>query len=274
MSACTTTSAPPTPPPTTKPAPARTATTGKAPAESFELRTQKLDLSRGAGRPLPTTVWMPAATGRYPMILFSHGLSTTPRSYATLLTAWARAGFVVAAPAYPHTAAGVADFNPVDVLNQPTDARSVITQVGQRLADRIDPARIAAAGHSAGGVTTLGLFAGPRDDRLRAGVVLAGRQIVSAALQGAAAPLLFVHGKRDATVAYADGHAVYDAVTWPKAFLTVTEGGHVSSGDELDVITTTTTDFWRWSLYRDPAAKARLPKDATRGGLATLADRL
>jgi fermentation-respiration switch protein FrsA (DUF1100 family) len=122
-------------------------------------------------------------------------------------------------------------------------------------------------------VTTLGMFA-TRDDRLRAGVVLAGRQIIAAPLRGAAVPMLFVHGKRDETVAYVDGRAVYDAVTWPKAFLTVTEGGHTPVGGELDVVIATTTDFWRWSLYGDATAKGRLRADATHGGLATLADEL
>ena len=43
---------------------------------------------------------------------------------------------------------------------------------------------------------------------------------------------------------------------------------------DLGVIKTTTADFWRWSLYGDPAAKARLPRDSTKGGVATLTDRL
>ncbi|WP_433297616.1 alpha/beta hydrolase family protein [Actinoplanes sp. CA-030573] len=241
-----------------------------APARDFAVRTQKLSLARG-DRPLPTTIWRPATGGVYPLILFSHGLQATPGSYDELLTTWARAGFVVAAPAYPHTAAGVAQFNPVDVVNQPADARFVITEVVKRLGGT---GPIAAAGHSAGGITTLGLFAGERDERLRAGVILAGRQIFTTPLTGARTPLLFVHGKRDRTVAYADGRAVYDAVSWPKAFLTVTDGGHTPTGRQLDVVAGTSTDFLRWSLYGDAAAKARLPRDATRGGLATLADRL
>lgn len=245
---------------------------GKAPTESFAVRTEKLRLSRAADRPLPTTIWRPEADGAYPLILFSHGLGGAPSDYDDLLTRWARAGFIVAAPAYPHTAKGVAERNPVDILNQPADASYVITQVVRRLGSDAGP--IAAAGHSAGGITTLGLFAGNRDKRLRAGVILAGRQIIAAPLSGAATPLLFVHGKRDNAVAYADGHAAYDAVTWPKAFLTVTRGGHVSTGRELAVIAETSTDFLRWSLYGDAAAKKRLPRDAARGGLATLADRL
>jgi len=220
---------------------------------------------------LPTTIWRPTTAGTYPLILFSHGLEATPADYRELLTTWAKAGFVVAAPTYPHTAAGVAEFNPVDLVYQPLDAEYVITQVVKRLGP-VGP--IAAAGHSGGGVTTLGMFSGNRDERLKAGVIMAGRQIIATPLTGPRTPLLFVHGKRDRTVAYADGRAVYDAVTWPKAFLTFPAGGHTPSTAELDVVAATSTDFWRWSLYGDPAPKTRLTKDATRGRLGTLADRL
>jgi len=258
-------------PPSRRPAalPAR-----EAPDRDLALATRTLALSRGADRPLPTTVWYPRAAGSYPLILFSHGLGGAPRNYSDLLTSWARAGFVVAAPAYPHTAAGVREFNVLDLLNQPADAGEVITRTLAAFKSRIDPQRIAAAGHSGGGITTLGMFTGNRDDRLRAGVVLSGRQIVASPFTGPAAPLLFVHGKRDTTVSYADGRAAYNAVAWPKAFLTITDGGHLPAGEELDVVVATSTDFWRWSLYGDRAAKSRLGKDATRGGLATLADKL
>ncbi|WP_433369976.1 alpha/beta hydrolase family protein [Actinoplanes sp. CA-142083] len=236
------------------------------------MRTQELSLARGTNRPLPTTVWRPTTGGPYPLILFSHGLQAAPKNYASLLTAWAGAGFVVAAPAYPFTAGTASNYNPIDVLNQPLDASHVITELVGR--GGIDTQRIAAAGHSAGGVTTLGMFSGRRDTRLKAGVILAGRQLIKTPLTGPAAPLLFVHGKRDRTVAYADGHTVYDAVTWPKAFLTFPDGGHVAVGAELDVITEASTDFWRWTLYGDEAAKSRIPKDATRGSLGTLANHL
>lgn len=243
----------------------------KAPSRVFPIKSERLSLARGADRPLPTTIWRPTTAGTYPLILFSHGLEATPANYRELLTTWAKAGFIVAAPTYPHTAAGVADFNPVDLVYQPLDAEYVITQVAKRLGP-VGP--IAAAGHSGGGVTTLGMLSGNRDDRLKAAVVMAGRQIIATPLTGPSTPLLFVHGKRDEVIDYADDHAVYAATTWPKAFLTVTDGGHVPTGAELAVVATTSTDFLRWSLYGDPAAKRRLPRDATRGNLATLENRL
>jgi dipeptidyl aminopeptidase/acylaminoacyl peptidase len=243
--------------------------TATVPTGTFAIESQKLELSRGADRPLPTTIWYPTTGGRFALILFSHGLTATPAEYEDLIKSWAEAGFAVAAPTYPHTAGGVSDYNPLDVVNQPADAGYVITELLKRYPDQIDSDRIAAAGHSAGGVTTLGMFTGTRDARLKAAVVLAGRQLVTTPLTGAATPFLFVHGKRDDTVAIADARAVYNAMTWPKAFLTVTDGNHVATDAELPVIARTSTDFWRWSLYGDEPSRARLRPDATAGGLAT-----
>jgi fermentation-respiration switch protein FrsA (DUF1100 family) len=256
---------------------------GNAPTRTFAIEERHLAFRRGAARPLPTTIWAPTAAnpGPFPLVLFSHGLTSEPRAYASVLTAWAKAGFIVAAPAYPHTSYGVKDFNALDVANQPADASTVIDRMlalnstpGDPLRGRINAGRIAAAGHSAGGITTIGLFTGARDDRLVAGIVLAGERILNVPFAGPAAPLLFVHGKLDTTVSYAHGLAAFQAVPWSRAMLTVTDGGHVAITKDFGPVIATTTDFLRWSLYGDAAAKGRLPADATEGGLATLTDQL
>ncbi|MFG1602752.1 alpha/beta hydrolase family protein [Actinoplanes sp. NPDC049265] len=252
--------------------------TRAAPADDLPIASRELDLQRGQDRPLPTTVWYPTAGPKpFPLIVFSHGLTSEPEAYATILEAWARAGFVVAAPKFPHTKYRAEDYDPLDVINQPADVSEVITRMlayGREHDGLIDPSRIAAAGHSAGGITTVGLFSGTRDKRLTAGVVLSGRQVLPVPFQGAPAPMLFVHGKLDKTVPYADGKATFDAVRWPKALLTVTEGGHVALTKDFAPVIATTTDFLRYALYGDASARKRLKKDATRGGLATLTDDL
>ncbi|MFI6267007.1 chlorophyllase [Micromonospora sp. NPDC051006] len=271
---------------------------GTAPAKSFAVGVRQLKLDRD-GRALPVTVWYPAtgraggtpersataADGKFPVVMFSHGLGGRPADYATLLTRWAAAGFVVAAPTFPHTARG-ADGNVLDVLNQPADVSYVLTQVlaldgkaGDPLRGRLAGDRVAAAGHSAGGVTTVGLFTGGRDERLDAGVVFAGTSLgVGTAFAGAAAPQLFVHGERDEVVEYAAGKAVYDAVPWPKAMLSLTKGDHgralLADGASLRLVSDTTVEFLRWSLYGDAAAKGRISADAAREGLATFDDHL
>jgi fermentation-respiration switch protein FrsA (DUF1100 family) len=244
------------------------------------------------------TLWYPAggnadgparsgarpASGRFPLVLFSHGLTGAPADYRELLVRWAAAGFVVAAPAYPHTSGDAARVDVLDVLNQPADASYVITNVlaldakrGDPLRGRLDSARVGAAGHSAGGVTTIGLFTAGRDDRLDAGIVLAGSALgVGTAFAGSPAPLLFVHGARDEVVSYASGRAAYDAVPWPKAMLTLPRGDHgralLGAGDPgFRAVAGATTDFLRWSLYGDAGAKRRLGGS---GEVATLDDRL
>ncbi|HEX2771088.1 MAG TPA: chlorophyllase [Micromonosporaceae bacterium] len=276
-------------------APARA--TGVAPSDTFPVGIRRLSVNRGGARPLPVTIWYPAtdsggsapqpAAGRFPVVLFSHGLTARPADYGPLLTAWAAAGFVVAAPAFPHTSRGASRFDVFDVVNQPADASYVLTQVlaldrkaGDPLRGRLNTDRVGAAGHSAGGITTIGLFTLGRDERLDAGIVLAGSALgVGTAFTGPAAPQLFVHGQLDDVVSYPAGKAAYDAVPWPKAMVSLPDGDHgrgiMRSGNKaFGVVTDTTVEFLRWTLYADPAAKRRLPATATRGGLADLDDRL
>ena len=258
----------PSPPPSSA-ATAAAPVSGAAPATKFAVETRKLKLSRGDDRPLPTNLWYPAkGDGPFPVIVFSHGLTARPGDYADLLSRWARAGFVVAAPAYPHTSAGVADFNVLDLLNQPADASYVLSRVlalgrkaGDPLNGRLDAGHVAAAGHSGGGITTLGLLSGARDARLSAAIVLAGQQVLPGTFTGAPVRTLFVHGKLDRTVQYADGLAAFKAVPWPKGLLTLPDAGHVvTAGRGFDLVARATTEFWQWSLYGDAAAGRRLDR--------------
>ncbi|XTZ14860.1 alpha/beta hydrolase family protein [Micromonospora echinospora] len=304
LAACSTDAAPTTRSPAAEPS--ATATPGpgiprgRAPEQTFAVGVRQLPLNRDGDRPLPVTLWYPArgeaggtaersapvAGGRFPVVVFSHGLGARPADYAALLTRWAAAGFVVAAPTFPHTSRGSVQVNPLDVLNQPADVSYVLTEVlgldersGDPLRGRLATGRVAATGHSAGGVTTIGLFTLSRDERLDAGVVLAGTALgVGSTFAGAAAPQLFVHGELDEVIDYASGRAAYDRVPWPKAMLSLPRGDHgralLSDGASLRVVSDTTVEFLRWSLYGDEAARGRLPANAARGGLATLDDRL
>ncbi|MFI6822028.1 alpha/beta hydrolase family protein [Micromonospora sp. NPDC050187] len=304
LAACSADAAPATWSPAAEPSatatPAPGIPRGQAPEQTFAVGVRQLTLNRDGDRPLPVTLWYPArgaaggaaersapaAGGRFPVVVFSHGLGGRPADYAALLTRWAAAGFVVAAPTFPNTSRGAAPVNPLDVLNQPADVSYVLTEV-LRLDERADDPlrgrlatdRVAAAGHSAGGVTTIGLFTLGRDERLDAGVVLAGTALgVGSTFAGTAAPQLFVHGELDEVVDYSSGRAAYDRVPWPKAMLSLPRGDHgqalLSDGASLRVVSDTTVEFLRWSLYGDEAARDRLPADAARGGLATLDDRL
>ena len=263
---------------------------GQAPTETYPVGVRQLDLAR-TNRPLRTVVWYPAAgiiggdgtqpvaAGVFPLVLFSHGLTSSPEAYQAITRRFAAAGFIVAAPAYPYTSSTASPYNPADLINQPADASTVITAVlalnttpGDPLAGHLDPARVAAAGHSGGAYTTVGMLAGARDYRLRAAIVLAGGSL-GGAFHGPPAPVLFVHGDRDAVVSYPIGQAVFTQISWPKAFLTVVNGDHGSylnaPSPAGSAVISTMLNFLRWTLYADPRALARIPGEAVVDGVTT-----
>ncbi|MFF3857199.1 alpha/beta hydrolase family protein [Micromonospora sp. NPDC002575] len=251
---------------------------GPAPATAYPVGVLTFTLDPGGARPLPVTVWYPAArggvaTGRFPVVVFSHGLDSLPALHAPLTSRWAAAGFVVAAPAYPHTRRGAARFTRADVRHQPADGWRLIrhlvrldTRRGDPLAGHLDVARFAAAGHSAGGFTTAGMLTSGHPPRLRAGIVIAGGGLAGA-FAGPTAPVLFVHGDADPVVAVTVGRAAYARTPGPAGFLTVAGGDHgaylTPGRPGFAQVLATTTDFLRWALYGDRAALRRLPADAT-----------
>ena len=173
----------------------------------------------------------------YPLIVFAHGLGADPRLYTSLLSHWAAAGFVVAAPQFPLTSSetpGGPDAG--DVINQPGDVSFVITSVlaaSKRpvglLSGLIKPRAIGAAGHSNGAITTLGLVMNTccEDRRVKAAVVMAG---ATEAFPGGhyvpakAPPLLLVHGTNDSLVPYGGAIAVFNGARGPKGLLTIKRG--------------------------------------------------
>ncbi|MFC3741865.1 alpha/beta hydrolase family protein [Paractinoplanes deccanensis] len=232
-----------------------------------------------AGRPLTTLVFYPAArptaghgggrsgraktqrvpaAGRFPLVLFSHGLRSSPERFAAALSSWAAAGFVVAAPTYPHTSEFAPRFDRGDIVRQPDDARHVLREVLRLDVDRrdalsghIDTERIAALGHSAGGYTTSGLFVAGHDPRLRAGVILAG-WAAPGAFAGPPATMLFIQGKADPVVPVKVSRAAYDRVPWPKSYILMrrdSHGTYLRPGDRgYAAMLATTTDFLRGTL--------------------------
>jgi len=262
---------------------------------SYPVGLRVLHLSRGPHRPLPTLVLYPAAPyatvdsasdpsrvrhgsatdpadGRFPLVLFSHGLSGSPERYAAALTGWAAAGFVVAAPTYPYTSEFTKQFRRTDIVHQPDDARYVLDRIrrldgtpGDPLAGHIDTDRIAAVGHSAGGYTTAGLFTAGHDPRLLAGVIMAG-WIAPGAFAGPPATILFLQGTSDPVVPAAVSRRAFDRVPWPKAYLLMRRNSHTTylrpGGIGYALMESTVVDFLRWTLDGDEAARARLPRGA------------
>ncbi|MET8910710.1 alpha/beta hydrolase [Micromonospora sp. NPDC004551] len=225
----------------------------------------------------------PVAVGRFPVVVYSHGLRSLPELHAPLTTRWAAAGFVVAAPTYPRTNLRARDFTRADVRNQPADGWRLIRHLvrldarpGDPFAGHLAVDRFAAAGHSAGGFTTAGMFTSGHSSRLRAGIVIAGGGLAGS-FAGPMAPLLFVHGGADPIVPESVGRAAYARSLGPAAFLGLPGQGH---GEYLTPgrpgfaqVLAATTDFLRWTLYDDRRARNRLPADALLPGVTTLTTR-
>jgi len=99
------------------------------------------------------------------MVVFAHGYDVTPDTYAALLDAWVRAGFVVVAPFFPdESASEVASQRGAntegDLPNEAGDLTFVTRSVLQASANEttgcpivsglVEPSEIALAGHSDG----------------------------------------------------------------------------------------------------------------------------
>ncbi|MFD6663989.1 alpha/beta hydrolase [Micromonospora chalcea] len=215
----------------------------------------------------------PFAAGRFPVVIYSHGLRSLPALHAALTSRWAAAGFVVVAPAYPRTNLRARHYTRDDVRNQPADAWRLVRHLvrlgarpGDPLGAHLAVDRFAAAGHSAGGHTSLGMFASGQPSPLRAGIVIAGGRMV-AGFSRPLAPMLFVHGSADRIVPESIGRAAYARCLGPAAFLSLRGQGHgeylTPGRSGFAQVLATTTDFLRWTLYADRAALRRLPADAT-----------
>jgi dienelactone hydrolase len=230
-----------------------------APAPPFEVAELTRTYTNNS-RTLVTSVRVPDGPGPFPLVVFAHGSGGHERKTTMLLDAWARAGHVVAAPAFPMTNDDVQPRVIGDYVEQPGDVTTVIDNVlaeseaaSGPLAGAVDADRIGLAGHSLGGATMYGLVADTccRDDRVDAVIALSAPRLPFP--EGSAAPsnlpLLVVHGTADGSVPYDSGRAVYDAWTGPKWFLTLERGPHSAAYEDpptaWDVIVEeATTRFW------------------------------
>lgn len=289
-----------------KSAPASNATSTSNSAKRYPVGSTTETFTR-SDRTLETLVLYPAAgdtgigiathdappakaDGPFPLIVFAHGFTATPVDYKPLLMQWAAAGYVVVAPKFAKSSAGAPGGPDAgDFANQPADMSTVITETEKLaasgsgpLSGLVKPGDVGAAGHSLGGITTLGLVANTccRDQRVKAAVVMAGDS--QSFPKGKfdyddVPPILLIHGTGDTFVAYDSSVDVFNAITGPKALLTIKGGDHSSPVKTAGVgaIETidSTIDFFDYYLKGDRDALARLRHDgsssATRIVIAT-----
>ncbi len=192
-------------------------------------------------RRLVTVIRYPAgARGRLPVVIFGHGFAVTPAPYAALLRAWARAGYIVAAPIFPlENADAPGGPNESDLINQPQDMSFVITRLeamgAQRqgfLAGMIDYAGIAVSGQSDGGETALGVAYDRHflDRRVSAAVILSGAVIPGVGgfdFPAPSPPLLATQGTADTINPPSFTSAFFDVAPPPKYLLTMFGAPHL-----------------------------------------------
>ncbi len=234
-------------------------------------------------RVLPTLLYIPTASTPRPLIMFSHGYHGAPRKFSQLFRAWARAGYMVAAPRFPLTSDRGRPYDSLgDFVNQPGDISFVLTQLlDGPLRSRIDTTRIGAAGLSLGGATTYGLIDTPccRDPRIRAAAMF---DAVHAAIGGRFVknkiPVLIAHIDTDVAVPYATAKQAFRESARPKWFLTYHTGIHAEAYEDTksphdETAMQTSIDFFDLTLLGDQSARARLLHDGKNPGESTIVAR-
>jgi pimeloyl-ACP methyl ester carboxylesterase len=230
-------------------------------------RTVPAPGGRRVARPVTTIVRYPSSGGPYPLVVFGHGYALTPAMYWRLLQAWASAGYVVAAPVFPRGNAN-APGGPTesDLPNQPADMSLVITrllalgvQPGSLLYGRIEPGRIAVAGHSDGAVTALAAAYDSRfrDRRVGAAVILSGAEMTGmGAFPARGPPLLAMQGTADAINDPANTEAYFRRARRPKFLVLLTGASHrppyTSEEPQLGIVERVTIAFLDHYLKQAP----------------------
>jgi dienelactone hydrolase len=258
---------------------------------TFVDHSRRIMLPGGRSEPrtLVTVVRYPLhAAGPFPLIAFGHGFAVTPRPYRRLLEAWARAGYVVAAPIFPlenaHAPGGPDES---DLIHQPRDMSFVITQmlaVGAArhgfLAGLIDPRRIAVAGQSDGGETALAVAYDRhfRDRRVGAAIILSGAEIPGVGgfdFPSPSPPLLATQGTADTVNRPRFTYAFFNVAPRPKFLLTMFGAAHLPpytvEQPQLGIVERVSILFLDRYLKRDPNALRRMRAAGNVAGVAALA---
>jgi predicted dienelactone hydrolase len=226
-------------------------------------------------------------SGPFPLVVFGHGFEVTPAAYSDLLDAWAKAGYVVAAPIFPlenQNAPGGPNEN--DLPNQPGDMSLVISSLQSaqdpaesRISAMIDSSRIAVSGHSDGGDTALAVAyeQSVRDTRVKAAVILAGAKDPFApdfTMAADGPPLLAVQGTDDTINPPDQTDAFFGQAARPKYLLKLVGAGHgppyMEPGQDLEEVEKMTLAFLNRYLKGRPAALSRYVASGSAGSDSTL----
>jgi dienelactone hydrolase len=227
------------------------------------------------------------AAGPFPLIVFGHGFDVYPGLYAQILDAWARAGYVVAAPVFPRANPGApGGATEADLPNQPADLRFVISRMlrasnasGGLLSGLIAAQEISVAGQSDGGDTALAVAYDPRfrDSRVRAAVILSGAEIpnlTAFSIAPGGPPLLATQGTADPINLPSATSAFYAPAPAPKYLLELLGASHLppysNEQPQLGIVERVSTAFLDGALKHGQRSLARMRAAGNVSGIATL----
>ncbi|HET9074174.1 MAG TPA: hypothetical protein VFN48_06310 [Solirubrobacteraceae bacterium] len=226
------------------------------------------------------------AVGPFPLVVFSQGFDESVSSYAALLQSWARAGYVVAAPAYPHTSPAPEGVDESDILNHPADLRYVLSTLladaGQSsgpLAGLVNPQEVALAGQSDGGDVTLAAAANSCCEipGVKAAIILSGAELPSFGGTydtGGSPPLLVVQGSADTINLPGCSAELYDQAPSPKIYVNLLGAEHLppytEPGPERNYVSTMVVAFLNAHLRGQTGPLAGLLRTGGEPGVASL----
>lgn len=211
-------------------------------------------------RTLVTTIYFPSSGGLvqraadggpFPLLMYSHGYSSTRNEAVPVANHAASHGYVVVAPDFPLTNMLANDAAPdiEDTANQPGDVSFLIDQVlalskdpAHALAGAVDETRIGALGVSLGGLTTLLVSLHPKrsDPRIQVALPIAAPSSFFAEgfYHTRDVPLLFIHGDIDAFIQYeANGRRSFTRAGTKARLISVAKGSHAAFGAQMDQAT-------------------------------------
>ncbi len=228
------------------------------------------------------------AAGPFPLVVFAHGYAATPDDYEQLLDAWARAGYVVAAPLFPLTQRHVpGGRREKDLINQPADMTFVINRMlaqaelpASFLHGLIDPQEIAVAGHSDGAATALAEAYDPAfaDPRIAAAIILAGAELSliddSIPFPTSGPALLAAQGSADTLNEPSATYRYFAAAPAPKFLLMLIGATHgppyTTQQPYLGVVEAVTIAFLDHYLRGEHDSLLRMREAGNVAGVATL----
>jgi predicted dienelactone hydrolase len=234
---------------------------GKAPPVGVTTLTfTKTSVSNGQPRVLTTVIWYPAArgtgtaealglrdadvrSGRFPLVVFSHGTCGRPTEASYLTMAIAAQGFVVAAPPHPGNTAddfpGCLGGLPFidSAVNRVPDVRFVIDSMlaegasgASRFSGRLRSDAIGVTGLSFGGFTTL--LAAQLEPRLRAALALVPGGTASLQPGDITIPTMVIGSEHDEVVTFAESEKAYQRLAGPRFLVELLGGTHLSVTDD------------------------------------------